>query len=100
MYTKFQHVDFTNTQEISENLDEMMIAGGRLRADYFGKVIRAGFAAVTAYFKRQIAYRELSSLDDRLLADIGINRGDIESYVDGTIERYAANSNKADRDAA
>lgn len=36
---------------------------------------------------RRTAVRELRALDDRLLRDIGINRGDIENAVDGLLSR-------------
>ena len=39
--------------------------------------------AVKGYFARTRAERQLKQLDDRLLADIGLNRGDIGCSVWG-----------------
>jgi uncharacterized protein YjiS (DUF1127 family) len=38
---------------------------------------------VRAYLHREAVYRELSELDDRMLADIGLNRGDIGAVAEG-----------------
>ncbi len=39
--------------------------------------------SVHTYLQRDRAYRELTLLDDRLLADIGLNRGEIAQAVLG-----------------
>ena len=39
--------------------------------------------AITGWFQRNRSIRELSSLSDRELADIGVVRGDIEAIVRG-----------------
>lgn len=39
--------------------------------------------SVHSYLQRDRAYRELTLLDDRLLADIGLNRGEIARAVLG-----------------
>jgi uncharacterized protein YjiS (DUF1127 family) len=47
-------------------------------------VARAGTGLVRGIIewqRRQRTYRELKALDDRQLADIGVNRGDIEIAV-------------------
>jgi uncharacterized protein YjiS (DUF1127 family) len=38
---------------------------------------------VRAYLHRETVYRELTELDDRMLADIGLNRGDIGAVAEG-----------------
>jgi uncharacterized protein YjiS (DUF1127 family) len=40
-------------------------------------------APVRAYLHRETVYRELTELDDRMLADIGLNRGDIGAVAEG-----------------
>ncbi len=46
--------------------------------------------------RRRHSIRELSRLDDHVLADIGVRRADIASVVDGLIAGGAANDNRAD----
>ncbi len=38
---------------------------------------------VRAYLQREAVYRELTDLDDRMLADIGLNRGDVFAVASG-----------------
>jgi uncharacterized protein YjiS (DUF1127 family) len=81
----------------------------------FGSVVSALKAAVSAvaeWRRREIARAELESLDDRTLADIGINRAEIPFVVSGRLRRaepayghaaapsFAANANGAARTAA
>jgi uncharacterized protein YjiS (DUF1127 family) len=40
-------------------------------------------APVRAYLHREQVYRELRELDDRMLADIGLDRGDIDAVARG-----------------
>ena len=50
---------------------------------------------------RERAYRELASLDDHSLADIGLTRGDISFVLDGRTRRLEPiNSNEPARNAA
>jgi uncharacterized protein YjiS (DUF1127 family) len=50
---------------------------------------------------RERAYRELSALDDRSLADIGLTRGDIPYVLESrSTKLQALNSNEPARDAA
>ncbi len=44
-----------------------------------GHKASALFSNIAGYTKRRAAYRELMQLDDRMLADIGIERLDLES---------------------
>ena len=53
-----------------------------------------------AWNSRREATAQLMSLDDRMLADIGIGRGDIQSSMAGRMVQDVANSNDQDRDAA
>jgi uncharacterized protein YjiS (DUF1127 family) len=80
----------------------------------FGSIVSASKAAISAvaeWRRREIARAELESLDDRTLADIGINRSEIPFVVTGRLRRpepvfghapspgFAANANAA-RNAA
>jgi uncharacterized protein YjiS (DUF1127 family) len=79
-----------------------------------GSIVSASKAAISAlaeWRRREIARAELESLDDRTLADIGINRAEIPFVVAGRARRsepafghapalgLAANANAARRAA-
>lgn len=55
------------------------------RAEYFGELIGGGLARlwrnIRAALRRRAAIAELSALDDRMLADIGLSRGQIYAAV-------------------
>ena len=51
--------------------------------------VRAALDALRHYRQRRAAIAELSRLDDRLLADIGIHREQIPLMVDGMLARAA-----------
>jgi uncharacterized protein YjiS (DUF1127 family) len=56
----------------------------------FGSIVSASKAAISAvaeWRRREIARAELESLDDRTLADIGINRAEIPFVVAGRARR-------------
>ena len=83
---------------------EVLSAAQRERAEYVGDLLDRGFArigrALRGLFgtlrREQRLYNELSALDDRMLADIGITRGDIPYVVKGAaIGRNAGNDNAA-----
>ncbi len=46
-------------------------------------ILAAAKAALSEWRRKQQAYAELSALDDRSLADIGINRSQIPAIVEG-----------------
>jgi uncharacterized protein YjiS (DUF1127 family) len=46
-------------------------------------LLAAAKSAIADWRRRQQAFAELSALDDRSLADIGINRSDIPAIVEG-----------------
>jgi uncharacterized protein YjiS (DUF1127 family) len=56
------------------------------RAEYVGELIGGGIARlwrnIRMALRRRAAIAELSALDDRMLADIGLSRGQIHAAVD------------------
>lgn len=48
-----------------------------------GKGLKAVAYAVEGWRQRRTTYGELNALDDRMLADIGIQRADIEAVAEG-----------------
>ncbi len=77
----------------TEDIWRIEHAARQLRAREFARLVRAGWEWVKTYLVAPIAsaleaeraYRELMSLSDRELADIGVNRGDIPAIVARTI---------------
>jgi uncharacterized protein YjiS (DUF1127 family) len=55
-------------------------------------------APIQRAYRRQVAYRELSALDDYLLRDIGLTRGDIPYVVRALSEMEAQSRETADAD--
>ena len=66
---------------------------GRQRRGILNGLI-AVFNGLRQWRKRQAAIRELSALDDRVLRDIGIARGEIGSIVSGTVNNRYHGSNQ------
>ena len=58
----------------------------RLVTDIGGAVPLRAFQAVRHWRRRGKAYRELNALDNRILKDIGIDRGSIRELVDAQLE--------------
>jgi len=62
-----------------------------------GKALWQWLAApIRAFLKRELALRELTSLGDRDLADIGLSRSDIPAVVAGLRGRDGLGSRKLD----
>ncbi|HQT60637.1 MAG TPA: DUF1127 domain-containing protein [Acidiphilium sp.] len=64
-------------------IDAALVDSARLAANGFAR-IGAWFAARRA---AREAYRELQSLSDRELTDLGIGRADIRAVLNGTFKR-------------
>ena len=58
-----------------------------------GFSLRSIIAAVKDYTNKRAARAAMMNLDDRLLADIGLVRGDIQGAVEGTLKPYG-NTNR------
>jgi uncharacterized protein YjiS (DUF1127 family) len=63
-----------------------------------GRSVIDGFKGLFAGFgnslRRRMAYDELYALDDRMLRDIGLNRGELWAAVEGGVERGPSNDNR------
>jgi uncharacterized protein YjiS (DUF1127 family) len=81
----------------SEDVWRIEHAARQMRAREIARLARAGWAWVKTYLVEPIAsalraeraYRELMALDDRTLADIGINRREIPALVARSIAPHA-----------
>jgi len=102
-----QNIDLTKSQFIYANLDQLTAQAKQARAIAIrelavdaiaglGKI----FSKLAAWNNRRVATAELMNLDDRLLADIGIGRSEIQSAISSRMMQGAANRNAHDRDAA
>ena len=58
-----------------------------------------GFAGIRNWNARRATRKALHGLDDRMLADIGIARHEIDRTVDRLVHSGAANDNRARRAA-
>ena len=59
-------------------------------------IVRAVLRPLATWRARQLALAELEALDDHMLADIGISRGEIPGIISGAIlPNRAVNENEA-----
>jgi uncharacterized protein YjiS (DUF1127 family) len=65
-------------------------AAGGLR-----RVSRSVVGALARWHKRRATIAELSALDDRMLKDIGVSRGNIPALADGLMRARAASTDPA-----
>ncbi len=79
-------------EQAHEARAEAMARAGYLAVAAVGRVARVAGAAVqtalqavTAWRDKRAALREILSLDDRMLRDIGLTRADAWAAVDGTL---------------
>ncbi|MBT3787202.1 MAG: DUF1127 domain-containing protein [Alphaproteobacteria bacterium] len=100
-------IDLNSPEDIFANLDVLTAQAQKARAEAIGELVKSGIAAIrqlvnktVAWNARRVASAQLMNLDDRMLADIGIGRGDIQSSIEGIMEKGAANSNDQGRHAA
>jgi uncharacterized protein YjiS (DUF1127 family) len=100
-------VNLTNSEEIFRNYAKIESDAQRARAEAIGEL--AGVVAakivnlvqkLASWNSRRAAAAQLASFDDRLLADIGIGRGEIQAMIDGHKTLGVANSNDKGRSAA
>ena len=64
------------------------------------RAVRGSHEVISRWHSRRKTYVRMMSLDDRLLDDIGVTRGDLWSAANGDFRKTAANSNSAEQDAA
>ena len=76
------------------------LAGQIARPVTFAPAIRTAWrwlsAPVRAFFERELVLRELHSLGDRDLADIGLSRSDVPAIVRGMYRRDGLTQRKLD----
>jgi uncharacterized protein YjiS (DUF1127 family) len=69
--------------EIGTIADAATAHQGPTVGEAFGNLVGTVAGKLLAWNDRQVALRELNALDDRMLSDIGITRGDIPAVVAG-----------------
>lgn len=86
---------FSETQLMSVARQERAVFVGRAVAH----LLRSVWAGVKGLFsrinRRRRIYAELMSLDDRMLSDIGLTRGDIPFVAKGVYQREPRNDNRS-----
>jgi uncharacterized protein YjiS (DUF1127 family) len=103
--------EFTYRYPSSEEVARIKATADSLRSralrDAFGSLVRGTrlmFEAISEARYNARVYNELNSLDERMLKDIGINRGDIDAVVrglkSGDLDARGANENAAATPAA
>ena len=74
------------------------VVGRSASATVFAGAAKAAWAWLSApfraFFERELVLRELSSLGDRDLADIGLSRSDVPAIVQGMYRRGGALANQ------
>lgn len=80
-----------------EAVDRAVVRGRKMQSEAFwtmlraiARLVRKAVAAVAEYRRTQRAVAELRSLDRHMLADIGLDRGDIERVARWGHERTSA----------
>jgi uncharacterized protein YjiS (DUF1127 family) len=78
----------TDTAELVRQArqDRAEIVGSAI-GDLLGKGLKKVAYSLEAWRQRRATYSELNALDDRLLADLGIQRADIPAIAEGTAHR-------------
>jgi uncharacterized protein YjiS (DUF1127 family) len=102
-----QHIKIVDGGKLYYDLGDITRMAQRERSIAFAQLLKAIGNKISgliqkfsAWKSRRAATAELMSLDDRMLADIGIGRIDIQATISGRLVRNAANTNDQDRDAA
>ena len=63
--------------------------------------VKGLFSGLAEAHRRRAAYAELNGLDDRMLRDLGLSRGELWAAVDGMVDRAApSNDNQVAATAA
>ena len=84
--TEFDRALAQARMERAEAVADMVIAVSRF--------VKRLFTGLVEGHKRRAAYAELNSLDDRMLRDMGLSRGELWAAVDGLAERGPSNDNE------
>lgn len=91
-------------------LDDIGLARSEIHDAVYGRQVANGEALarglmalgrrLAEWRRRQVARQELQGLDDHMLNDIGLNRGDIEAVIRGVVVPGHAADNENQRPAA
>lgn len=79
--TQMTIVDFPSDAKVMRMVAESHAARNRYVAGLIASGIKAVFGTVVDWQRKQAAHRALAALDNRLLSDIGLDRGDIDAYL-------------------
>ena len=82
-----QHLDLVReSRQIRDEAFAAAVAG-------LGRWVKGAIGGLVSAHRRRKAYAELSGLDDRMLRDMGLNRGELWAAVEGK-GPYAASNDK------
>lgn len=86
-----------DSEEFERRLAQARLERAEAVAEMFAAIYRGVkglFAGLAEGHKRREAYAELNSLDDRMLRDMGLSRGELWAAVDGLSDRGPSNDNQ------
>ena len=102
-----QHIQIVDGGNLYYDLGDVTKMAQRERSIAFAQLLKAIGSQISGLAQKYVAWNsrreataQLMNLDDRMLADIGIGRGDIQASMSGRMVQDVANRNDQDRNAA
>lgn len=86
-----------NSSEFDRRLAQARMEQAEAIADMVvgvSRFVKGLFTGLVDGHKRRAAYADLNSLDDRMLQDMGLSRGELWAAVDGLADRGPSNDNQ------